>query len=98
MLFQITPRNQIPSTGHIQIKFPTALQWVRDISTNHLIPINGTLNCFSLTANVQSSLVCSGLSSTQIVTVTGIFSTAVISSFGFSIDGIFSPPTTENID
>jgi ethanolamine utilization microcompartment shell protein EutS len=37
--------NQIPKNGWLEVKFPPTLQWQHDISTNHQLPIGGTLTC-----------------------------------------------------
>ena len=80
MQFSLTLRNEIPIGGYIFIKFPTALIWARDISINHLIPINQTLTCSGTTSNVNNAgISCQGLYSTQIVTISGAF-TAVVSA------------------
>ena len=97
MVFTIQANNQIlASGGGLEIKFPSSLDWQRDISTNHQLPIGGTLTCNNLTSNVLSTLSCSGLTSTQVVTVSNVFASDIGSgdTISFDIDGLFSPPTT----
>lgn len=72
MIINLTLTNSIPKDGYVHVKFPAALQWFNDISTNHQIPIDGLLNCSISGNNISyiSSMSCIGSSSTQIVTLT----------------------------
>ena len=94
--------NNIPSDGMITVRFPPALQWVNDISTNHLLPIE------SVTCSVQddgasgallTGVSCVGELSTQTVTISFQFSSSapylyLDSTIILAISGLFSPPTT----
>ena len=98
--------NDIPSDGVIELKFPPTLQWTRDISTNHLLPIED-VTCSVVDDGSGGSLVssagCVGLASQQTVTISFTFSASASRNYlsgniTVSIIGLFSPPTTEPID
>lgn len=66
-----------------------------------MIPINGPLSCYGLTPEIRNTTIqCNGLYSTQIVTISSIF-TSDFSANGIitiGIQGLFAPPTTEPVD
>ena len=75
MIINITLLNALPKNGSIVVKFAPSLQWSRDLSTNHPIPITGTLSCTllnSATLTYINSLTCSG--SDQNVYINPIYS------------------------
>lgn len=45
MIITLSLKNSIPKNGWVNVRFPASLQWMRDISTNHQIPIEGVLTC-----------------------------------------------------
>lgn len=45
MIITLGLKNSIPKNGWVNVRFPASLQWMRDISTNHQIPIEGVLTC-----------------------------------------------------
>lgn len=105
MIVTLKLMNAIPKNGWVNVRFPASLQWVRDISTNHQLPIDGTLVCqiqpLSAGLTYLSQMNCLGSSSTQIVQVTPIYvnsssNTQILKSniLSFSINNLFSPPTT----
>lgn len=101
MIISMVTTNQIPVNGKVTVQFPSTLVWARDIATNNLIPINTTLACYGLNTEVNNATItCKGLYSTQIVTISNIFSQnlAAGSTLIIGIQGLFAPPTTEPID
>lgn len=81
----------------MELTFPPTLAWSRDVSTNHLFPIDGILSCEGVSANVNKVINCLGQRSTRIVAFTNIVSTSVSSGtiLTFKLKNMFSPPTTE---
>lgn len=101
MIVTLQTTNQIPANGSITVLFPSTVTWARDISTTHLIPINGILSCYGITSNINnSSIQCSGLYSTATVTITSISNASIPagSTIQLGIQNLFSPPTTEPVD
>ena len=101
LVITLVPAHQIPQNGVIQVQFPSSIRWTRDLSSTHSIPINGPLNCYGLTSNINNgTLSCSGLFGNQIVTISNPFSQIIPpnQNVSFAIKGLFAPPTTEPID
>ncbi len=97
MILTLGINNYFSVGGHIDLIFPASLQWSRDISTNHLFPINGTLACEGISSNVNSVVTCTGLRTTRTVTFTNLIGSNITagSVISFRLKNIFSPPTTE---
>jgi len=101
MVCTLVTTNSIPQNGIITVLFPATLVWARDLSINHLIPINKTLACYGITALIDNSTItCQGQYSTQLVTITNAFSSTIPagSTVIFALSGLFAPPTTEPVD
>ena len=97
MLISFTTGHAVPQNGAIQVTFPITLTWSRDLSASHTIPINGSLNCYGVTTNINNGTIsCQGLFATQTVTVATPFSQPLSSAatVTFAIRGLFAPPTT----
>jgi len=97
MIITFVAGHAVPQTGAVNVVFPSALIWARELSASHTIPINGTLSCYGLTSNVANGTIgCSGLFATQTITMSNVFSTAVNAgdSVSLAIQGLFAPPTT----
>lgn len=107
MITNITVLNPLPRNGSIVVKFPASLRWTYDLSFNHPLPVIGTLSCsFLNTADLPyiQSISCIGSSDQGVV-----ISIAYVNSssqqqipagtrISFSINNLFSPPTTEPAD
>lgn len=68
--------NSLPRNGSLNVVFPT--QWIRDLSTNNPIPIDGSLTCTIqnfTNLSYLSSLICFGSYSNKAVTINPIFLT-----------------------
>ena len=97
VMASFTTGHAVPQNGAIQVTFPITLTWSRDLSASHTIPINGSLNCYGVTTNINNGTIsCQGLFATQTVTVATPFSQPLSSAatVTFAIRGLFAPPTT----
>jgi hypothetical protein len=102
MIITIKLTTSLPRNGSINVLFP--LQWVHDLSTNHVIPIDGTLTCViqDFTGiSYLSGLDCFGSLSNNTVTINPTYVTSstqqempVNTILKFTINNLFSPPTT----
>lgn len=99
MTINVTPQNSIPSTGTVVVSFPSLGYWFNDISSTPF-PVTSSMTCSNTTANVNQLISCTGATSTfgsttasRQVTASFLFSTSMLSNFGFQISNIISPPT-----
>ncbi len=75
MIITFITKNSIPINGLITLTFPSKLQWQRDISTNHLIPINGHLLCYKISNNINNNTIsCDGLYVNKNIVISNVFS------------------------
>lgn len=95
MIINLTTTNKLPVGSSIVVKFPYNLQWGEDVSSSHQLQLNSSMVCSSLSSAVSAGVQCSGLSSTQEVTITSISTGELPASslIIFSINSLFSPPT-----
>lgn len=96
MILSLEIRNYFPSGGHIELTFPTSLQWSRDLSLNHPFPINGILSCEGISSNLNTVITCLGQSATKIVAFTNLANSDIGPNtiITFKLKNMFSPPTT----
>lgn len=98
MLITLVPTNRIPADGYIVVKFPAGRRWVNDISLTNYFPISAGMACGSRSANVLTSIQCTGDNIQTQVTASNLFASPVSSSFSFSINSFLSPPTNQQSD
>lgn len=109
MIVSVVLANSIPRNGSLEVRFPVSRQWRYEISAGNLLPIGGNLSCTLLgtggSVGFLSGVTCVGSLITGIVTVQPVYSSnssqqeiIATTQLSFSINGLFSPPTTESVD
>jgi hypothetical protein len=89
-------KNTIKSGSSIVIEFPATLQWVRDISASHPLPLNTATTCLGLTSNIRASISCLGSLIDRSITLSNInaLDININQTVSFKVGLLFSPPST----
>jgi hypothetical protein len=59
MILTMVPTNAIPSTGSIQVQFPSSLRWTNDLSSTNFLPISSSMACTNVSnVNMILSIEC----------------------------------------
>ena len=95
-VFNFTTNYTIPSGGSLQIKFPYWNSYIGATGINGLASIITASNpvCSGL-SNIGSGLTGTFSSSTNLLTITGGFSSSRTGTVSFSVGGILNPPTPD---
>lgn len=93
-MVSVTPRNELPSGGWVEIGFPVMGFWKNDLAMmGQMFRLTSVMSCSSLSVNVQSGLQCAGELNNRTLAVSNLSSSATNTAFSFSVAGLTSPPT-----